>query len=216
MILYYTHNAKPREFMERCYHFHRDQADRVGQQFRAVVSEQFMDDDEVYEFDPQWPKYADIYLRILRGLTCIPDGDPVFLAEDDTLYPDERYLWTMPDLQTVIYNLNLCYIGPKGYAWHHENGIALSQLMGTASAVRYNVGLKLQEVLDGCMSCVEPVSGEGTEYRSTTCRLPVPSVDFRTDYNATWRLPDDLSFFEDLHGWPTARDLWKNIYEGSE
>lgn len=216
MILYYTHNAKPRGFMERCYHYHREQAERVGQKFVAVVAEKFHVTDDVYEFSDQWPKYADIYLRILHGLTDVPDEEPVFLCEDDTLYPDERYEWELPCPWTVIYNVNLCYIGEKGFAWHNRGGIALSQLMGTASAVRHNIGMKLDSCLDKTMSCVEPCSGQERNYQSLACQLSLPSVDFRTAYNATWSLPEEAEYFEDLLGWGSAKELWKKIYEGDE
>jgi len=214
MILYYTHNNKPRGFMERCYNVHKKQAENVGQQFVAIVREKFSFDDRVVEFDPKWPKYADIYVRILEGLTGIPDEEPVYLCEDDTLYPDERYHWALPDPQRVIYNLNLCYLGPKGFVWFQEGGIALSQLMGSASAVRYNIGLKFEETLANEMSCIEPCSGQGRPYQSGTCRLGIPSVDFRTDYNASWKLPQDIEFFDDLLGWGSGSKLWNNLYEG--
>ncbi len=214
MILYYTHNRKPRGFMERCYYHHRAQAERLGITFIAVVAEKFEPDDEVYSFDPKWPKYADIYLRILHGLSGVPDDEPVYLCEDDTLYHDCRYGWIFPDMQSVIYNLNLCYIGPAGFVWHMRGGIALSQLMGPASAVKYNIGLKLEETLEGEMSCIEPCSGQGRPYLSGTCETPFPSVDFRTEYNASWSLPDDLDYFDDLNGWGSAKDLWSKLYEG--
>ena len=216
MIIYYTHNAKPRGFLERCYNYHREQAQRVGQEFKAVVAEPIGPGDEVFSFDPNFPKYADIYQRILHGITCVPDDEPVFLVEDDTLYPDDRYSRELPCPWTVIYNLNLCYIGPLGYAWHMRGGIALSQMMGSASAVRHNVGLKLDATLKGEMACVEPCSGQERDYRSGTCSLGWPSVDFRTDYNATWKLPEDIEYFEDLLGWPSASELWRKLYKGEE
>lgn len=217
MIVYYTHNQKPRGFMERCYWHHRKQAHRLKQTFVAVVAEQFAPDDEVYEFNPKWPKFADIYLRILHGLSGVPDDEPVFLCEDDTLYPDDRYDWIFTDLRTVIYNLNLCYISKDGFVWTHENGIALSQLMGPAAAVKYNIGMKLQETLDGKMSCIEPCSGQpGGSYLSGTCRTALPSVDFRTDYNCSWKLEDGLDYFQELDGWGNAAELWQKLYEGGE
>jgi hypothetical protein len=214
MILYYTHNKKPRGFMERCYKHHRDQAERVGQRFVAVVAEKFSEDDEVFDFNPKWPNYADIYLRILHGLIGAKDEAPCYLCEDDTIYPDERYGWALPCPRTVIYNLNLCYIGEGGFAWHNRNGIALSQLMGSVSAVRHNIEMKLESTIDGDMSCVEPCSGGERPFISATCMIGIPSVDFRTAYNATWSLPEDVQYFEDLLGWGSARDLWSKLYTG--
>jgi len=200
--------------MERCYNVHKTQAENCGQQFVAIVAEKFSPDDRVVVFDPKWPKYADIYVRILDGLNGVPDDEPVYLCEDDTLYPDARYFWKLPDPQQVIYNLNLCYLGPRGFVWYMEGGIALSQLMGSASAVRYNIQLKFEETIAGEMACIEPCSGQYRPYVSATCRFGVPSVDLRTDFNASWKLPDNLDFFDDLPGWGSGSELWNKLYEG--
>lgn len=216
MILYYTHNAKPEGFQLRCYNYHKEQAARMNQPFVSVVKEPIGAGDIVLPFDESLPKYADICVRILRGLEGVPDDELVFLCEDDTLYPDERYCnWTL-SAEAVCYNLNICYLGPRGYAYHMQGGIALSQLMGTASAVRYNIELKLAEMMALEMSCIEPCSAAGKLYRSTTIRLNTPSVDFRTDYNASWALPDDIATFEDLPYWGKAKTLWNKLYEGVE
>ena len=216
MILYYTHNVKPRGFQQRCYDYHKRQAERVGQRFVAVVAEKLGEGDSIMEFDDKWPKYADIYLRILHGLKGCDPKESVYLCEDDTLYPDTRYYWRCDSLERVTYNLNLIYIGPKGYARHMWGGIALSQLMGTASPVHHNIAMKLEATLAGDMQCIEPVSGGERAYKSDTCKLPLCSVDFRTDYNASWKLPDNLDFFQILDGWPDAKDLWEELYEGGE
>jgi len=216
MILYYTHNAKPRGFLERCYNYHKQQAHMVGEYFKAVVAEKIGPCDEVFTFNKDFPKYADIYQRILHGLKGIPDEEPVFLCEDDTLYHNTRYHRKIECPWTIIYNINLCYIGARGFVWHMRGGIALSQAMGTASAMRHNIGLKLDACLNGELACVEPCSGQERDYRSDTAHTPYPSVDFRTDYNATWSLPENVEYFEDLLGWPSASQLWGKLYEGRD
>lgn len=213
MILYYTHNAKPRGFQQRCYDFHREQAARKGQRFVSVVAEKIGDGDIVLPFDSTLPKYADIYMRILRGLEGVENKEPVYLCEDDTLYPDCRYDWLLPDDDRLVtYNLNLVYVGPLGYTRYMDGGIALSQLMGLACAVRYNIGIKLTETLNHQMACIEPCSAPGKRYLSGTCRFNAPSIDFRTGHNASWHLPQGIEYFQKLEVWPDACVLWDNIY----
>ena len=215
MLLYYTHNKKPRGFMERCYFYHRMQAEQSGHKFVAVVAEPFDDTDIILPFNPD-PKYSDIYTRIIVALESVPDDEPVYLVEDDTLYPLERYSWALPDPEAVVYNLNLCYIGEGGFTWHMRGGIALSQLMGSCSAVRRNIRMKLEATLAGQMACIEPCSGQERPYQSMTCSLSLPSVDFRTAYNASWALPDDVEYFDQLEGWGSAKELWNCIYKGGK
>jgi hypothetical protein len=213
MILYYTHNAKPQGFMRRCYDIHRRQAASVDHTFRAVVRECFEPDDIVMQSDASLPRFADIYVRILKGLEGVKDGESVYLCEDDTLYPDCRYAQYLTD-GVVVYNLNLCYIGAKGYTRYMDGGIALSQMHGTARTVRDHIQWKLDETLRGEMACIEPCSAPGKPYISGTCRLPFAAVDFRTGHNASWNLPEGIEYFQELDGWPMADRLWNEIYKG--
>lgn len=215
MILYYTHNAKPRGFLERVYQHHKEQAARVDQRFVAVVAEQLGDGDVMQPFDVSQPKFADIYLRILRGLDFAQIDDFVYLVEDDVLYPDSRYFWELPLELRVTYNLNIVYLCERGFFRLHENSIALSQLMGSPSAMAFNIGLKLEELRDRKMKCIEPGNGHDRPYVTGSTQL-APAIDFRTGYNASWSVPDDVECFPNLEGWGNAGELWNEIYKGEK
>lgn len=207
-VLYYTHNAKPRDYMLRVYNRHRAQCDRMGLRFVAVVREALGPGDIVVPFDPI-PTYADIYRRILRGLAEIGDPrEPVYLAEDDCLYTDDHFKQSARPGFEVAYNLKLAYACSAGYFWHARGAIALSQLCGSAEAMRYNCAAKLAEIEARQMACVEPAQCTGKPYRTGTFVTATPNVDLRTQYNATWRVPAGVEFLTDLPGWLNHADLW--------
>ena len=213
MILYYTHNAKPPEFTKRVYDRHKAQAERVGQRFVAVVNEWIGDGDIVQKLDASQLRFADIYLRIMRGLDHAQIDDFVYLVEDDVLYPDTRYFWELPLPRRVTYNLNIVYLCDRGYFLLHPNSISLSQLMGSREAMRYNIDMKLKEVMAGKMKCFEPGRGQDQPYETGSTHL-APSIDFRTDHNASWSVPDDIECFQDLEAWGDASELWNEVYKG--
>lgn len=204
-LLYYTHNRKPRAFMQRLYARHRTMAEKLGQQWVAVVAEEFAPDDLVVPFNPE-PTYADIYRRILAGLDMVAGDDrtPVYLVEDDVLYSLEHF--SLPArMDCVTYNLHLAYMSRPGYYWHHHGAIALSQLFGTKLTMRVAFRTKLNECLEKRLACVEPA---GTGYYTSTATTTVPNVDIRSGYNATWRTPDDANFLPSLPGWAPHAAVW--------
>jgi len=205
-LLYYTHNAKPRAFMEPFYRRHRELAAALGHQWIAVVREPFGDDDT--RLDPQDgdPKYADIYRRILAGLDRVagPDDTMVYLIEDDVIYCRDHFDQPPRGLQ-VFYNLNLAYMCSGGYYWHLKGAIALSQLCGSLAAMRLAFRTKLLECLERRLACVEP-AGKG--YVTGTFHTHIPNLDIRSGYNATWRTPEGAVMLQTMPGWKPWADMW--------
>jgi hypothetical protein len=210
MILYYTHNAKPAKFTRRVWDTHAAQAERTGQHFKSIVRDPSLYPSEfrgaIKPFDAQ-PLYADLFGRILRGLEFVQDDEPIYLAEDDTLYPDERYSCE-PIPGMLGYNLNIVYLGAGGYVRIRPNTLALSQLYAFAGDLRKHVEGKLGQIMTG-KPC-EHVELVGPVF---PIALDVPSVDFRTRWNATWKLETTKlewgGYFQELNGWPTAAEMWK-------
>lgn len=213
-MLYYTHNAKPREFMQRLYDRHREMAASMGAQWVAVVRVPFTAHDAVMQPRDDDPKYADIYRRILAGLDHItgPDDTMVYLIEDDVLYSTEHFA-QQPRGPQVFYNLNLAYMCDRGYYWHMKGAIALSQLCGTRSAMRLAFRTKLCECLEKRLACVEPA---GAGYITGTCHTNIPNIDIRSGFNATWRTPEDAAFIKALPGWAPWEIIWTRYSEGLE
>lgn len=211
-FLYYTHNAKPRPFMERLYRRHRDLAGELGHQWVAVVREPFADDDVVQATTAGDPHYADIYRRVLAGLERVhgPDDTMVYLVEDDVLYSREHFEQKPRGLQ-VFYNLNLAYMCDRGYYWHMKGAIALSQLCGSLAAMRMAFRTKLLECLEKRLACVEP-AGHG--YVTGTFHTNIPNIDIRSGFNATWATPADAVMVENLPGWSPWSCMWTKYSGG--
>lgn len=211
-FLYYTHNAKPREFMERFYRRHREMAEASGAQWIAVVREKFADDDIVQAPCADDPKYADIYRRVLAGLDRVRGDDEtmVYLIEDDVLYSSEHF-GQAPRGPQVFYNLNLAYMCDRGFYWHLKGAIALSQLCGTALGMRLAMRTKLCECLEKRLACVEPA---GAGYITGTFHTNTPNIDIRSGFNATWETPESVTFLPTLPGWAPWAKLWTRYSGG--
>lgn len=211
-ILYYTHNAKPRAFMQKIYTRGRGLADETGNQWIAVCRETFAQDDIQMDIEPGLPNFADIYRRILAGLEAVrgTDDTMVFLHEDDVLYCQEHFA-TQGRGPMVVYNLHLAYMCDRGYYYYLPGCIALSQLCGTLGAMRAAFRTKLTECLEARLACVEPA---GAGYITGTCKTFVPNIDIRSGYNATWKTPADVTISDTLPGWAPWQKLWPKYSEG--
>lgn len=212
MILYFTHNRKPEHITRRFYEYNRAQAQRLGQRWVAITAKQYYPEDQVLPFSEGFPAYADIYKRILHGLTETHPSEPVFLCEDDMLYPDERFSQAMPEPNAVCYNLNVVSLCERGWSFKPQNGIAMSQMFGTSHGLWKNIAKKYEANLTGQAACIEPCSGsEDGPYLSTTCRYLQASIDFRSSHNATWTIGPDDDVFDDLTRWGKAGPIWQQF-----
>ena len=209
-FIYYTHNAKPCDFMLGIYDRNVDMANRLGARFIAVVAEPFSDTDVVVPFDPE-PKYLDIYRRILTGLRLVKDEmEPVYMLEDDVLYPDEHFDMEMRG-DLLVYQMNFAFMDRQGFFRIPRGNIALSQVFGTKRALMWNYTKKFDECQGRRMACCEPA---GPEYRTATASHEnMPCIDIRNGLNATWtgesaRARPDTTVHETLPGWAPWPILW--------
>lgn len=211
MILYFTQNAKPRPFMQRIYDRHQRIAAEVGQSMRAVVAEPFRDDDIVMDKDPEAPNYADLFQRVLLGLKGVAAREVVYLVEDDCLYPKEHFGLVPSNESTLYYNMNFAFMDSEGFFRIALGNIAVSQIFGTAKALRAQFKKKLAECMDARMSSVEPAGAGYTT--GTLSHANHPVIDIRNGLNATWQpggagAPAITERPDTLPGWAPYEQLW--------
>ena len=154
-----------------------------------------------------------IYLRILAGLQQVAEGEIVYLAEDDMLYPDIHFrLHERVRADTFNYDFNMVHLSWQGFCViHNRAALALSMAFARQDVMRDAVIRKLDELRTRRFKCYEPTESDG--YTTDHASAEIASLDIRHGDNSTWAIPaDGVKFFEDETGWEPASELVKKYH----
>lgn len=230
-VLLYTTGKKP--FVQNFYEVHKEQAKRVGLRFMCISMELWNENNQDVEL--QLPRqssipYTGIMEAILQGLSHFSDDDVVFIAEDDCLYQDSRFIEEFIDIalqepDCMFYQKNVSFISSAGFFLPKVNGLCLHSAYGTAAAISHNIKHKLAEFNDETDfpgSSVEPVSYPTLEnpdpansiYRTRSINTDFSlSLDFRGYGGQTWEPDGNEEIYSHDDVWGDADVLWRVLIE---
>lgn len=227
-ILFYSNNAKPAARIKRFYDAHRQQAERLGLGFRAVVFEPIGEGDIIAPHGKaEWPYFSGIFRNLLLGMMDWRYSDIVYLAEDDCLSTDARFE-PFPykdglDPLDLVYPMRTLYIAKGGF-FRKPAGWNLGFSYGTVAAMRHNFEEKMREILghrNRPATSVEPVRyGDHANECYRTCNVNNEegvNLDFRgasgDGMNSTWGHNGEELFAEHPM-WGRADDVWQRYVAG--
>jgi hypothetical protein len=224
-LITYTILNKPEKAMSAIRQHTRDIADKIGAEYIVVAPREVPEAHRTVvlpvRFTGDRKIHFDLYSRIFMAIIDVQNDEPVFLCEDDIIYPECHFHNAIPDPHTLYYNLEIVYMSPLGFFENYNRGaLALHQAFGTAQTMRNAVIQKIKETHDDRFNCWEPCSRPWTaaeqsdpffcKFFSGIVRDPVPCLDIRSGMNSgDWSVESgDFEFYHELEDWGSHKYIW--------
>jgi len=157
--------------------------------------------------------YAQLFKNYLEGLKHITGTGPVFIADQDTLYPADYFDVPEYDPAKLIYTRNMWYLDKQGFYPRIMSTPPLSMLVTSPALLKKTMEGKLARVRkDGKINWVEPGLDDGFENLVTFRDTSTPVVDIRYGNNTSGDRKTSRHV-PLLEPWGYCEDIW-GVMEG--